>query len=114
MWLGLMILICRHFLTPPRQPRLVGGCYADNPTKWHSPRQMSKQHSTNVKANDKCHNVPSTNVTANDKCHNIASTNVTANDKCHNIASTNVTAMFRILVVSHFRCFVLSLFRTLM
>ena len=70
-------------------------CCADkchNPTKCHSPRQMSQQPSTNVTAKDKCHNVASTNVTANDKCHNFASTNVTANNKCHNFASTNVTA----------------------
>ena len=67
-------------------------CVCHNPTKCHSPRQMSQQPSTNVTANDKCHNFASTNVTANDKCHNFASTNVTANDKCHNFASTNVTA----------------------
>ena len=73
----------------------VGACCADkchNPTKCHSPRQMSEQLSTNVIANDKCHNIASTNVTALDKCHNFDSTNVTANDKCHNFASTNVTA----------------------
>ena len=72
----------------------VSVCCADKchkPTKCHSPRQMSQQPSTNVTANDKCHNIASTNVTANDKCHNIASTNVTANDKCHTFASTNVT-----------------------
>ena len=72
-----------------------GVCCADkchNPTKCHSPRQMSQQPSTNVTVNDKCHNIASTNVTANDKCHNFASTNVTANDNCHNFASTNVTA----------------------
>ena len=70
-------------------------CCADkchNPTKCHSPRQMSQQPSTKVTANDKFRNIVSTNVTANDKCHNFASTNVTANDKCHNFASTNVTA----------------------
>ena len=73
----------------------MNDCCADkshNPTKCHSPRQMSQQPSTKVTANDKCHNIASTNVTANDKCHNFASTNVTANDKCHNFASTNVTA----------------------
>ena len=70
-------------------------CCADkchNPTKCHSPRQMSQQSSTNVTGNDKYHNFASTNVTANDKCHNFASTNVTANDKCHSFAPTNVTA----------------------
>ena len=70
-------------------------CCADkchNPTKCHSPREISQQPSTNVTANDKCHNIASTNVTANDKCHNIASTNVTGNDKCYNFASTNVTS----------------------
>ena len=45
-------------------------CCADKchtPTKCHSPRQMSQQPSTNVTANDKCHNIASTNVTALDK-----------------------------------------------
>ena len=65
-------------------------CCADkchNPTKCHSPRQMSQQPSTNVTANDKCHNFTSTNVTANDKCHNII---MITNDKCHNLP-TNVS-----------------------
>ena len=86
-------MLCERLFKSPWM--VVAACWADkchNPTKCHSRRQMSQQPSTNVTANDKCHNIASTNVTASDKCHNFASTNVTANDKCHNFAPTNVTA----------------------
>ena len=99
--LGAANLLCEATWSFPKKWHLytnkphMCSCCADkwhNPTKCHSPRQMSQQPSTNVTANDKCQNIASTNVTALDKCHSFASTNVTANDKCHNFASTNVTA----------------------